>query len=248
MLRRTVVALLLGLTCTSLAQAAELTVSAAASLTNALTDAGKAFEKAHPEHKIVFNFAASGQLFQQIQQGAPVDVFISADQETMNKAAERGLLMTTSRRDLVGNGLVLISAANSPIKVTELQQLTDPAVKHIAIGKPETGPTGRYGKAALEKAGLWSKVEDKFVFADNVRQGVSYVVRGEAEAGFAFSTDAALEKDKLGAITSIALDKPIFYPAAIIKASTQNELASEFLLFLNGPGMTILEHYGFTKP
>ena len=144
-----------------------------------------------------FNFAASGVLLQQIGQGAPVDVFASADQETMNRGAEQKLIDTATRKNFVSNSLVLIEPAKDGVGVKSLQDLTGASVKKIAVGKTATVPVGRYTKQVLDSANLWTVLEPKFVQADSVRQVLDYVSRGEAEAGFVYRTDAAIAGDKV---------------------------------------------------
>lgn len=129
--------------------AAEVTVSAASSLTNAFKDIAANFEAAHPEHKVLLNFAGSGELLQQISKGAPVDVFASADQETMDKAQAQGLLTNASRRDFVHNTLVVITPANSSLKLTQLSDLQRTDLQRLAVSNPDSVPVGRYSKQAL---------------------------------------------------------------------------------------------------
>ena len=240
----------------SFSYAQTLTVSAAASLTNAFNEIGKAFETKHPESKIQFNFAASGVLLQQITQGAPVDVFASADQETMDKAEAQGVIKAGTRVDFVGNNLVLIVPTDSKLKFTSLNDLLQADVKHIAIGNPATTPNGRYARAAMQHAGVWTAIEPRLVLAENVRQSLSYVGRGEVDAGFVFSTDAKQDEGKVNVALTIPTVKagnaegewipsPIVYPAAEV-ASTKHKLAPAFITFLRSPeGQTILAKYGF---
>lgn len=150
---RRVAALALALMATGLAQAAEITVSAAASLTNAFRELAPAFEAAHPGTKLQFNFAASDALLAQIAKGAPVDVFASADQETMDKAQQQKLLVEGTRRNFVSNALVVITPAEGGVALKTLSDLQQSAVKRVAVGRPEGVPAGRYAKAALEQAG-----------------------------------------------------------------------------------------------
>jgi molybdate transport system substrate-binding protein len=237
--------LLIALTAPSVARAQTLTVSAAASLTEAFRGIGSAFEAAVPGATVRFNFAASGTLLQQIVQGAPVDVYASADQETMNRGATRALWEPGSRRDFATNQLVLIG----PIEGKGLQDLKDLAasdVRRIAIGKPATVPAGRYTKELLESVDLWSGLEAKFVQADSVRQVLDYVSRGEAEAGFVYRTDAALMPDKVRIALTPTVTTPVSYPAAVVADSRQKELAKRFVDFLSSPqARAVLERLGF---
>jgi len=235
--------------CAGGAQAAELVVSAAASLTNAFRDIGRAWEAANPGHTVVFNFAASDVLLAQIAKGAPADVFASADQDAMDKAVAQGVINTATRKDFVRNRLVLIAPSDSKIAITGLASLNAAGVKHIAIGNPASVPVGRYTKGVLEKAGNWAALEPKFVNATSVRQALDYVARGEAEAGFVYSTDAAIMKDKVKVMVEVPTEKPILYPIASVKDSKNAPLAQSFLQFLaSDAAQTTLTSYGFGKP
>src|SRR5262245_20624151 len=231
------------------AHASELTVSAAASLTNAFRDLAPMFEAANPGDKVQFNFGASGALLQQMDKGAPVDVFASADQETMDQAQSKGLVQAAARRDFVSNGLVIIvpsTAANAPKAVADLLQ---PAYQRIAIGLPASVPVGRYTKGVLEAAGQWAPIEAKMVGANNVRQALDYVARGEVDAGFVYATDAALMPDKVKVALMVPTTKPILYPIAPLAASPNADLAKRFVEFISaGPAQAVLTKYGFGKP
>jgi molybdate transport system substrate-binding protein len=224
----------------------ELIVSAAASLTNALKEAAGQFEKNHPGTKILCNFAASGSLLQQIAQGAPVDVFASADQKTMNQAQEKGLIVTASRKNFVSNNLVLIVPLDSQLALGGLQGLTQPEVKRVAVGNPATVPAGRYTQEALVKAGLWDKLMPKFILAESVRQVLDYVSRGEVDTGFVYSTDAAIARGKVKVMQTVEAPAPILYPLAITAATKTKALAQSFLDFILSPdAQEIFKRYGF---
>jgi len=247
-LRAVAAALLLGLAGGN-AGAAELIVSAAASLTNAFRDIGKAWEAANPGNTVVFNFAASDVLLAQIAKGAPADVFASADQEAMDKAVAQGVINTATRRDFVRNRLVLIVPSDSKASVTGVRSLASSDIKRIAIGNPASVPVGRYTKGVLEKAGNWASLEQKFVNATSVRQALDYVARGEAEAGFVYATDAAIMKDRVRIAAEVPTEKPVLYPVAAVKDSKNAALAQIFLQFLAGDrAQATLTGYGFGKP
>jgi molybdate transport system substrate-binding protein len=230
-----------------LACAQQLTVSAAASLTDAFKEIGPRFEAAKPGATLRFNFAASGVLLQQIAQGAPVDVFVSADQETMNRGVELKAIAADTRRDFASNSLVLITPPAGHVK--GLRELTQADVKRIAVGKPASVPAGRYSQQALESAKLWSDLQPKFVFADNVRQVLDYVARGEVEAGLVYRTDAELVKDKVHIVVTVSGHAPVTYPAAVVADSKQAALARDFVAFLgSAEAQAILARYGFGKP
>ena len=231
------------------ASAQTLTVSAAASLTNVLKELGARYETAHPGVKLQFNFAASGVLIQQIAQGAPVDVFISADEETMARGIEQKLLDAASRRDIASNQVVLIAPTTGGVPLAALADLGGAAVKRIAIGKLATVPVGRYTKQSLDAAKLWSALEPKFVYADSVRQVLDYVARGEVEAGFVYATDAAVMPDKVKVVMKVEGHAPVRYPAALTSDGKQKAAASDFLAFvLSAPAQDVLGKAGFGKP
>jgi molybdate transport system substrate-binding protein len=227
----------------------ELTVSAAASLTNAFQEIGQRFEQQHSGTKVIFNFAASGPLLQQIAQGAPVDVFASADQKTMNQAQKKGLIVQDSRKNFVSNTLVLIVPQDSKLTLTGPKDLAVPQVKRVAVGNPASVPVGRYTQDALTGAGLWESLQPKLIMGESVRQVLDYVSRGEVDGGFVYATDAAIAKGKVKTVGEVKGHQPVVYPAAVISASPKKELAQGFLNFLTGTeGMEILKKYGFGQP
>ncbi|MFA6498036.1 MAG: molybdate ABC transporter substrate-binding protein [Desulfurivibrionaceae bacterium] len=226
----------------------ELLVSAAASLTESFKEIGRSFMAKNPGVKVNFNFAATGPLLQQIAQGAPADVFASADQESMDKAEKGGFIVTGSRINFVGNSLVLITPVNMPV-VTGLAELKSGRVQKIAMGNPESVPVGRYTKAVLEKQGLWEPLAPKCVMGISVKQALEYVMRGEVEAGFVYATDAAAAKDRVRVVAEIPTDKPIVYPVAVVAGSANKEKAQAFIQYLRSPeAQGLLAKYGFTKP
>ncbi|WP_089417447.1 molybdate ABC transporter substrate-binding protein [Vitreoscilla filiformis] len=226
-----------------------LTVSAAASLTNVLKTLGAQYEARHPGVKLQYNFAASGVLIQQIAQGAPVDVFISADEETMARGIGQKLLDATTRRDIASNQVVLIVPSSGAVPVAGLTGLKVEAVKRIAIGKLATVPVGRYTQQALNAAKLWGALEPKFVYADSVRQVLDYVARGEVEAGFVYATDAAVMADKVKVIQRVDGHDPVRYPAAVTADSKQKAAAVDFLAYLlSAPAQDALSKAGFGQP
>ena len=226
-----------------------LTVSAAASLTNAFQAIGQAYEKTHPGSKITFNFAASGPLLAQIQQGAPVDVFASADQETMNRAATAKLLADGTRADFAHNTLVVIVPSSAAKTPQALPDLAGADFKRIATGTPATVPVGRYTMDAVQKAGLADTLQPRWIFGESVRQVLNYVARGEVDAGFVYRTDALIERDKTRIAFTAPTATPVRYPIAAIAASKNADRAQQFIRFVRSPaGGEILERFGFSKP
>ena len=227
----------------------ELIVSAAASLTNAFGEIGKKFESANPGTKVVFNFGASGALLQQIDKGAPVDVFASADQKTMDQAAAKGLIISGTRKDFVSNELVLIVPHGAKTPVKTLPDLNASGIGKIALGNPESVPAGRYAQEVLTYEGLWDELRPKFIFGESVRQVLDYVSRGEVDAGFVFATDAAVAKDHVSVALEATKHEPITYPISIVGSTKNKDLAKRFVDFvLSKEGQEILSTYGFKKP
>jgi molybdate transport system substrate-binding protein len=227
----------------------ELTVSAAASLTNAFQEIGQRFEQQHPGIRVIFNFAASGPLLQQIAQGAPVDVFASADQKTMNQAQEKELIVPASRKNFVSNTLVLIVPQDSRLVLTGPKDLVLLQVKRVAVGNPATVPAGRYTQEALTQAGLWESLQPTLIRGESVRQVLDYVSRGEVDAGLVYATDATVAQGKVKTVAEVQGHQPIVYPVALVAASQKQALGQEFLDFLSAPeSVTILRKYGFGQP
>jgi len=228
------------------AVAQTITVSAAASLTDAFKEIGPKFEAARPGVGVRFNFAASGMLIQQIVQGAPVDVFVSADPETMNRGVEQKVIDAETRRDFAANTVVLIAPAQGGPAIASLADLQRPAIKRIAIGKTATVPVGRYTKQVLDTAGLWSALEPRFVQAGSVRQVLDYVARGETEAGFVYRTDAAIMADKVTIVLTAEGHVPVRYPAAVVSESRRKTVAKDFVDYLTTPpAQAVLARFGF---
>ena len=231
------------------AHATDLTDSAAASLTNAFRELGPLFEAQNAGTAVVFNFASSDALLAQIAKGAPADVFASADQETMDRAETQKLLVPGTRRNFVANTLVMIVPADSRLGLKAPVDLQKPEVKRIAIGNPASVPVGRYTRGSLEKSKLWAGVEPKAVFAQNVRQALDYVARGEVEAGFVYATDSAIMKDKVKVVAAVPTDTVITYPIAAVAGSPNLDAARKFLGFVLTPAaQAVLARYGFGKP
>ena len=231
------------------ALAADLTVSAAASLTNAFKDIAQGYEAQNPGTKVLLNFAGSGALLQQIAKGAPVDVFASADQETMDRAEKQGLVKAADRKDFVRNTLVLIVPTDAKTLPTRLADLAQPGITRVAIANPTSVPVGRYAQTALEAANLWTALQAKAINTQNVRQSLDYVARGEVDAGFVYATDAAIMKDKVKVAFEVPLATAILYPVAKTAASSNAAAATSFIDYLATPAAQgILGQYGFAKP
>lgn len=230
--------------------AGELTVSAAASLSNAFTDIASAYERQYPGTRVNLNTAASGTLLQQIAHGAPVDVFATADEYTMDLAVERGLVGAGEAQVFIANTLVVVVPKQRPPTVPkELKQLLSPQIGKLALGNPDSVPVGRYARAALESAGLWSRLSAKMIMTQNVRQSLDYVARGEVDAGFVYASDARTMHDRVTLAFPVPTNVPIHYPIARVAGSRQPDEARRFIAFVRSPrGRNILLGYGFAPP
>lgn len=229
------------------AAAAELTVSAAASLANAFRELVPLYEAKHPNTKVQLNFAGSGALLQQIAKGAPVDVFASADQVTMDRAQEQDLIHADYRHDFVSNTLVVIVPVESQLAPSSLKEVA--TLDRIAIGLPASVPVGRYTKVVLEKAHLWKAIEPKMIGSQNVRQALDYVARAEVDAGFVYTTDAAIMPGKVKVAFTAPTESPIFYPIAPVRGGPNPDAAQSFVEFVQtDEAQAVLAKYGFGKP
>ena len=227
------------------AWSADLTVSAAASLTQAFQEIGPQFESQNPETKVKFNFGASGALMQQIANGAPVDVFASADTDTMDKAVDKGVV-ATDVKIFTTNKLVLIVPIQSKASLQQLADLKKPEFRRLAMGTPASVPAGHYAQDTLEKAGLWLELKQKMINTANVRQALDYVSRDEVDAGFVYASDAQLMQDKVKVALQVQTPTPIQYPIAKVVGSTQQSAAKKFIDFLQTPkAQAILKKHGF---
>jgi molybdate transport system substrate-binding protein len=228
------------------AAATELTVSAAISLKDVLDEIRTAYITQHPGVALAMNYGASGTLELQIEQGAPVDIFLSASPKQMDDLQSKNLLADGSRRDLLRNAIVLIVPKGST-NVASFQDLLKPSVKHVALGEPSSVPAGQYAQQVLTKMGIAEAVNAKAVFAKDVRQVLTYVETGDADAGIVYSTDA-IASGKVRVVAQAPQDShaPVIYCVAVIKASKNTAAATEFESYLSGPqARAIFQQHGF---
>jgi molybdate transport system substrate-binding protein len=227
---------------------ADLTVSAAISLKDALDEAKQTYIAANPNVDIAANYGASGTLEIQIEQGAPVDVFLSAAPKQMDSLETKGLVLEGTRRDLLRNEVVLIVPKDSSAGISSFQDLTRASVKQVALGEPVTVPAGQYAKEVLTSLGIYDAVNSKAVLGKDVRQVLTYVETGNVDAGIVYATDAmSSAKVKIVATAPAKSHSPVIYPAAVIKASKNPAAARALLDFLASPrGLAIFQKYGFT--
>ncbi|MCG6192899.1 molybdate ABC transporter substrate-binding protein [Leptospira sp. FAT2] len=225
-----------------------LLVSAASSLTQVFTSIGKEFEKKEGI-KVSFNFAASGVLLQQIENGAPADVFASADQENVDKGLVKNLFDPATRKNFVSNSLVLIAPIDSKLNLKKVSDLRNETVRKISFGNPAIVPAGKYAKEVLEQEGWDAALEKKWIPGENVRQVLDYVSRGEVDAGFVYRTDAVLFQDRVKVAVANLKTKPILYPAIVVAKSSNGNEAKRFVEFLTSKeAKKIFQKYRFGKP
>ena len=226
-----------------------LLISAAASLKEALEEIKPLYQQSKSNVKINYNFGSSGALQQQIEQGAPVDIFISAAKKQVDALEQKGLLVAGTRNIIAKNRLVLVVPKNA-VGITSFYSLKDAKVKKIAIGEPRSVPAGQYAQQVLEKLKIWSEIKSKLVFANNVRQVLASVESGNADAGLVYVTDAKIsDKVKVVVTADEKYHSPIIYPLAVVKRSKNIDAAKEFSQFLSSnQAKTVLKKYGFILP
>ncbi len=235
-------------TATNVDKAAFVTVSAAISLKDAFNEIAELY-KSRTGATINFNFGASGALQKQIETGAPVDVFASAGEKQINELADKNLIDAETRRNFARNELVLIVPADSKTNIAAINDLSKPEIQKIAVGNPKTVPAGQYTDEAFEKLNLKTSVQPKLIFAEDVRQVLDYVQRGEVDAGIVYSSDAQIAQGKIRVAAKISEDahQPILYPIAVVKDARQKQLARAFIdLVSSAEGQKILQKYGFS--
>jgi molybdate transport system substrate-binding protein len=222
-------------TASTASEKAVVRVSAAISLKDALETLKKTYMAKKPDTEIVYNFGSSGLLQKQIEEGAPVDLFLSAGKRQMDELAAKGLIVPATRSDLLSNEMVLIVAREKKNSIRSFDDLAGKA-QSFSIGMPETVPAGKYGKQTLESLKLWDKLEKRIVFANNVRQVLAYVDSGNVDAGLVYKSDTvALKSGVMAAVAPEGSHAPIVYPMAIIKGSKNPATAEKFMEFLNTP-------------
>jgi molybdate transport system substrate-binding protein len=234
-------------TATQSSTSSTLLIAAAASLQKPLEDITPLYRHANPSQKINYNFAASGALQQQIEQGAPVDIFISAATKQIKALQEKGLLASATTKDLLTNQLVLIAPKKMLVSLTSFQQLVQPEVKRISIGEPRSVPAGQYATEVLQNLGILDQVKSKFVLGGNVKSVMTAVEIGDVDAGIVYTTDA----QGSGKVTVVAaadekLHSPIRYPIAVLKSSKSLEASKQYIEFLQSDAAKLVfKKYGF---
>ena len=199
---------------------------------------------------VLFNLGASSMLARQIQEGAPADLFISADELKMDELQQRGLIVKRSRRSILSNTLVIVVPSDSSLKISSAKDLADPSIRNVAVAEPQSVPAGIYAKEYLRKLKVWDRITYKLVPTDNVRSALAAVESGNVEAGIVYKTDALISRAVKIAFEIPRAEGPrISYPAAVLADSNQKAAAQRFLDYLQSePAGEVFRRYGFLLP
>ncbi len=240
------IALLIGCSQDNSSPKKELIVSAAASLKDALETIKPLYEQKHPQVTITYNFAASGSLQRQIEQGAPIDVFLAAASQQMDALQNQGLLLEGTRRNLLKNQMVLVVQQDNQ-KINSFADLTTDAVKKIALGEAASVPAGKYAQEILRSLQISNAIQSKVVYGKDVRQVLYYVATGNADAGIVYLTDAKVSpRVKIVATAPANSHSAIVYPIAVVTGSANPEAAKELVEFLfSAEAKAVFEEYEF---
>jgi molybdate transport system substrate-binding protein len=228
--------------------AAELTISAAISLKEVVEELGARFRLLQPGLRLRINLGGSGALQKQIEAGAPVDLFLSAGQRQMEELVRAGRIVASSRRIFARNALLVAIPAGSRLSLSAPADLLQPGVGRIALGNPKTVPAGQYAEESLRSLGLLPALQPRLVLAEDVRQALEYVARGEVEAGIVYGSDLAVRGGAVREAFRLPAEshRPILYPAAVVAASPQPELGRAFIaLLMSAEGQAVLGRRGF---
>jgi molybdate transport system substrate-binding protein len=229
----------------------EATFSVAVSLKEAIEELGRSFMKAHPDIVLRYNFGSSGELQKQIEAGAPIDLFLSAAERQMDELERRGLVVPASRRVFARNVLVAIKPLDSPLDLAKAADLLDARVRRVVVGNPRTVPAGQYAEQSLRALGVWERLGPRLVFAENVRQALEYVARGEVDAGFVYASDLASRPGRVKEAFRPGEDtyQAITYPVAVVTGARERAAAEAFIRLLASPeGQAVLARFGFQPP
>lgn len=225
----------------------ELTVAAAADLTPAFEEVGKEFQ-ATEKIKAVFNFGSSGMLVSQIENGAPIDLFASANVDYVNQLEQKGLIIPDTKRLYARGRITLWTLKASPLQIEAITDLTRPEVKRIAIANPEHAPYGMAARDALQRSGIWEAVKPKLVYGENIRQTLQYAQTGNVEVAIV-ALSLSMQSEGHWVLVPEELHKPLDQGMAVIKGTKNERAARKFADFILGPqGQAIMKRYGFTLP
>jgi molybdate transport system substrate-binding protein len=227
------------------------TFSVAVSLKEAVEELGRRFMQAHPDVTLRYNFGSSGELQKQIEAGAPIDLFLSAAERQMDELERRGLLVPQSRRVFARNVLVAIKPLDSRLDLAKPADLLDARVRRVVVGNPKTVPAGQYAEQSLRALGVWERLGPRLVFAENVRQALEYVARGEVDAGFVYASDLVSRPRRVKEAFRPGEDtyQAITYPVAVVAGGREPAAADMFSrLLVSAEGQTVLARFGFQPP
>jgi len=229
------------------AESTTLLIAAAASLQNALEELDPLFESANSGTTVNYTFAASGPLQRQIEQGAPVDLFISAATRQMDALQEKNLIVSNTRRNILTNNLVLVVPRDSSLGLISFRQLTNANVRRISVGEPRSVPAGQYAEELFRNLGTLERLRSKFVYGNSVRNVLGTVESGNADAGVVYTTDARISDQVTQVATAPSnLHSPIVYPLAVVTASRNRRAAQAYAQFLTGrQAQAVFRRYGF---
>jgi len=224
-----------------------LTISVAASLTESLTDIKELYVAENPNIEITFNFGSSGSLQQQIEQGADVDLFFSAGKKQMDALQSKGLILNQTRKNILRNSVVLIIPIDSSKNINDFEDLTNDNIDKIALGEPKSVPAGQYAEELFNNLHILDEIKSKAVYGKDVKEVLTWVESGNADAGIVYITDAKMsDKVNVVATASEGETSPILYPSAVIGASKNIDASKNFLSYLTSDeAKTIFEKYGF---
>lgn len=230
----------------TLLHAAELSVFAAASLKDALTEIATGYEK-ESGNKVILSFGASNILTRQIEEGAPADVIFSADEAKLDALEKKGLILAGTRQSLLSNTLVIVVPSDATAVPKTVSDLTKPEIKKLALAEPFSVPVGIYAQEHLERLNLWSAVKEKVIATENVRASLAAVESGNVEAGIVYKTDALISKKVKVAVEIPASEGPkISYPLAVVKDSKQPDAAKKLTAYFASPAArSVFEKFGF---
>jgi molybdate transport system substrate-binding protein len=242
------IALKLAIPSGAVAEPVTLLVGSASSLQDALKELTPLFQSAHPGITVKYSFTAPGSLQQQIERGAPIDVFISGASKQMDALQSKGLILPETRRNLVSNQLALVVPRSSSLKLTDFRQLTNSEVKRIVIGEPRSVPVGQYAEEVFRSLGIWEQLRPKLVFGNTARNVLAGVESGNADAAVIFATDATIsQRVRQVAVAPKDSHAPIVYPIAVVSASRQQKAARTYVAFLTSSrARPVFSKYGFS--
>lgn len=225
----------------------EITVAAASDLTGAFEEVAKEFQAAK-NIKVVFNFGSSGMLARQIENGAPFDLFASANVDYVNQLEQKGLIMPDTKKLYARGRITLWTLKDSPIRIEKVSDLTRTEVKRVAIANPEHAPYGMAAREALERSGVWEAVKPKLVYGENIRQTLQYAQTGNVEVAIV-ALSLSMQSDGRWVLVPEELHKPLDQGLAVIKGAKDEGAARDFVDFILGPqGQAIMKKFGFTLP